>query len=85
MSSSQETPKPQEARSVAPPQPTIPDEVRDQITQILTNILMLASDLAFDLAEVEDENIRKSPIFKKAREIVREVKKLRDLMLKLRR
>jgi len=62
------------------PEVEIPPEVRMEMAKIVGELLRHASDLAFIMVEIEDEKIRKSPLYRKAKEIVRAIRKLRDIL-----
>jgi len=56
--------------------PTLPPHVQEKFTAIVSDMLVKAHELAFELSTIECENAHNCAVCKKAREIVRLIKEL---------
>lgn len=54
------------------------------MTDILGRLLMIAQELGFELATLDDPQLMRHPLVKKAQELIKELKKLFELQKKLR-
>ena len=70
--------------STAPLAPSLDDQIRNEMTNILSSLLLKAQELGFELATLEDPYILNHPVVKKARELIVELKKLFEVQKKLR-
>jgi ERCC4-related helicase len=59
------------------------DEVRDELTNIIQDMLMKAHEMAFEYSTMECEQINSCPLAKKSRELFKTVKKLNEYVKKL--
>ena len=66
-------------------QSNVAEAVRAEITQIIANLIIKAQELGFELATCECPHVSNCELAKKAREVVREIKKLVAIQRKLTR
>jgi hypothetical protein len=59
------------------------DEVRDELTSIIQDMLMKAHEMAFEYSTMECEQINSCQLAKKSRELFKTVKKLNEYIKKL--
>jgi hypothetical protein len=59
------------------------DEVRDELTNIIQDMLMKAHEMAFEYSTMECDQINSCPLAKKSRELFKTVKKLNEYVKKL--
>lgn len=59
------------------------EDIRAEMSQILTNLITKAQELGFELATLDDPELLDHPLIAKAREVIIELKKLFQLMKKL--
>jgi hypothetical protein len=67
----------------APPAPVIPQEVRDELTAIMQELLLKTHELSFEYSTLDCEEIQNCPLAKKSREIFKVVKHLNELVKKM--
>jgi hypothetical protein len=72
-----------EAPTIAPPAPVIPQEVRDELTAIMQELLLKTHELSFEYSTLDCEEIQNCPLAKKSREIFKVVKHLNELVKKM--
>ena len=80
-----ETPQPQPVEPKVEKPPSQEDAIRQELGQIILEILQCANELAFELADVDDERIINSDLYKSAKKLVRKLKKLKKITEKMQR
>jgi len=68
---------------MAPPITAIPDEVREELTALMQELLMKAHELSFEYSTIDCEQLRDCSLALKAKELFKVVKKLHELMRKI--
>ena len=58
------------------------DPTRQEMAKVLMEILNIAGELAFELADIDDPKIIETGLYKKAKEIVRRLKRLKQIIEK---
>jgi hypothetical protein len=59
------------------------DEARDELTNLIQEMLMKAHEMAFEYSTMECEHINTCPLAKKGRELFKTVKKLNEYVKQL--
>jgi len=62
----------------------VDEQLRNEMTNILSNLLFKAQELGFELATLDNPELANHPVVQKARELIVELKKLFELQKKLR-
>jgi len=62
-----------------PAQPSKQDVVRDELSKIISNILVKSQEIGFELVVSECPNMSKCPIARKSKELIKELKALFEL------
>jgi hypothetical protein len=81
--SEQTTRKEKRPRSVArvvPEQPQLSQEIRDELTAVMQELLVKTHELSFEFSTMECPTIASCPLAQKAKELFRTVKQLNQLM-----
>jgi len=65
------------------PVPTIPEEAREDLTNLMQELLMKAHELSFEYSISECEKIRECAFASKAKELFKVVKRLYELTRKI--
>jgi len=60
--------------------PTISDQLRDQLTTLMQELLLKTHELSFEYSTSECEEIRECPLAMQAKEMFKTVKKLHKLV-----
>jgi hypothetical protein len=69
---------------IAPPAPpTMAPEVRDELTNIMQDLLLKTHELSFEYSTLDCNTIQKCPLAQKSRELFRVVKQLNALVRKM--
>jgi len=63
-----------------PPAPTLPPEARDQLTNLMQELLLKTHELSFEYSTSDCEEITKCPLAQQARELFKTVKKLHRIV-----
>jgi len=63
--------------------PTISEEIRGDLTDLMQDLLMKAHELSFEYSTSDCENLRACLLASKAKELFKVVKKLHELMRKI--
>lgn len=71
--------KPEGEKREAQPQP-IPDELRDELTSIMQELLLKTHELSFEYSTMDCPEIQKCPLAQKSRELFKVVKELNKLV-----
>jgi len=66
-----------------PTAPAIAPEVRDELTNIMQNLLLKTHELSFEYSTMECDDLPNCPLGKKCKELFREVKKLNEVVRKM--
>jgi len=67
-------------KQIAPQPPAIPDQLRDQLTGLMQELLLKTHELSFEYSTSECEEIRDCPLAIQAKELFKTVKKLHKLV-----
>ena len=80
-----EVPQPQLQRPSVPQAPAIglPEEVRDELTTLMQELLLKTHELSFEYSTLDCEEIQTCPLARKSKELFKVVKKLNNLMKKV--
>lgn len=62
------------------PMPTIPETVRDELTQLMQELLLKTHELSFEYSTLDCPKIQDCELAKKAKELFKVVKKLNKLV-----
>jgi len=65
------------------PAPPISDELRDQLTALMQELLLKTHELSFEYSTLDCDNIQNCELAKKAKELFKVVKKLNNLIKKI--
>ena len=65
------------------PMPVIPDEVRDELTALMQELLLKTHELSFEYSTLDCEKIQECELAKKAKELFKVVKKLNKLVRRM--
>ena len=65
------------------PTPVIPDEVRDELTALMQELLLKTHELSFEYSTLDCEKIQECELAKKAKELFKVVKKLNKLVRRM--
>jgi len=63
-----------------PPMPTLPPETRDQLTNLMQELLLKTHELSFEYSTSDCEEITQCPLAKQSRELFKTVKKLHSIV-----
>lgn len=63
-----------------PPTPAIPEAVRDELTQLMQELLLKTHELSFEYSTLDCPNVQNCELAKKAKELFKVVKKLNNLI-----
>jgi len=69
-------------QTIAPP-PAISQEVRDELTSLMQDLLLKTHELSFEYSTMECDDINVCPLAKKSKELFRVVKKLNQIVRKM--
>jgi hypothetical protein len=69
--------------TVTPPTPAIAPEVRDELTNLMQELLLKTHELSFEFSTMECEEMSDCPLAKKSKELFRVVKKLNQIVRKM--
>ncbi|MGB9760029.1 MAG: hypothetical protein ACPLZG_09415 [Thermoproteota archaeon] len=63
-----------------PPPPEIPDEVRNELTAIMQDLLLKTHELSFEYSTIDCPQLSTCPLAQKSRELFKVVKELNNLV-----
>jgi len=78
-----ETAIPTTQRTIQPPTPTAPpisEEVRDELTSMMQELLLKTHELSFEYSTLDCPEVQKCPLAQKSKELFKVVKELNRLV-----
>ncbi len=63
--------------------PPVPEEMRDELTSLMQELLMKCHELSFEYSTLDCEKVMECPLGQKCKELFKTVKKLNELVKSL--